>query len=915
MILDWVPAHFPRDAWALARFDGTALYEHADPRRGAHPDWGTLVFNFGRHEVRNFLVASALFWAREGHADGIRVDAVASMLYLDYSRKAGEWIPNEHGGREDLEAVEFLKEYNEVLYAREPGIISAAEESTAWPGVSRPTYVGGLGFGFKWNMGWMHDTLGYFQQDPINRRYHHHQLTFSLMYAFSENFILPLSHDEVVHGKGSLIDKMPGDRWQKMANLRCLYAYMWAHPGKKLLFMGCEIAQWREWSHERSLDWHLLAERDHAGVQRLVRDLNGVYRDTPALWQVDDSPDGFRWLEANDADRNVVAFARLGATERRGAGLRLQPLARPPRGLPRRAAPLGPLARGAQHRRRGVRRDEHRQHGRRRGRGACRGTSRPTRPSSRCRRSACCGSCPRAARALPGLGDQAGHDAAVGAAVDAPDLDRLAVAQARDAVHARRRDPRRRVDRHGDLAPVARGHEPVEGGDQGGHLRRLAAPALGGVGGARGAVEVAVQRVVALLGIGPDRQVQAHATRPLRRGAEQRDARRDAPALVEHDGLHRVGGRAGRHRVLAGGHDHAAPRHDRRQRPVDLDVARGHERPGALDALGARGRHCAHRGVPRRGGVGLRGRADRQGQHAQEGRQHTHNADGGRRSGRAPHPAPTLFVHGTGRGHRHHGRVERDRRGDRAPAGARAGRRASCSSPGARTGCAALAARARRARDLGRRRPHRRRRAARGSRATCDEHHGRLDLLVNNAGAGLARDASPTAAGRTSARTMEVNFDAQVRLTEALLPLLRASAPSAIVNVASTAGRVARARHRRLLGEQVRARRLVGRAVGRGARRTASTSGSCCPGFIATEGFPQAELTGQAVTRWVVSTPEKAAEAIVEAGLGRRPERYVPRPYALAAALRVVAPRLVRRVLGGGAAAVMTTRTGADERG
>jgi 1,4-alpha-glucan branching enzyme len=315
VILDWVPAHFPRDDWALARFDGTALYEHEDPRRGSHPDWGTLVFNFGRNEVRNFLLANALFWLREYHADGLRVDAVASMLYLDYSRNPGEWIPNEFGGREDLEAVAFLKEMNEVVHGREPGVISAAEESTAWPGVSKPTYVGGLGFGFKWNMGWMHDTLGYFQQEPIHRRYHHHELTFSLMYAFSENFILPLSHDEVVHGKGSLLSKMPGDRWQKLANLRCLYAYMWAHPGKKLLFMGCELAQWREWSHERSLDWHLLAERDHAGIQALVRDLNGVYRDTPALWEVDDSPDGFRWLEANDADRNVVAFARVGATE------------------------------------------------------------------------------------------------------------------------------------------------------------------------------------------------------------------------------------------------------------------------------------------------------------------------------------------------------------------------------------------------------------------------------------------------------------------------------------------------------------------------------------------------------------------------------------------------------------------------
>jgi 1,4-alpha-glucan branching enzyme len=310
LILDWVPAHFPRDEFALARFDGTALYEHADPRRGAHPDWGTLVFNFGRHEVRNFLIANALYWLREYHIDGIRVDAVASMLYLDYSRREGEWVPNEFGGREDLDAVSFLKELNEVIYADEPGIVSAAEESTAWPGVSRPTYVGGLGFGYKWNMGWMHDTLAYFSQDPIYRRYHHHELTFSLMYAFSENFILPLSHDEVVHGKGSLINKMPGDKWQKMANLRALYAYMWAHPGKKLLFMGCEFAQESEWSHARSLDWHLLEQRDHAGMQALVRDLNRLYREEPALWQVDSDPSGFWWLEPNDADANVLAFAR-----------------------------------------------------------------------------------------------------------------------------------------------------------------------------------------------------------------------------------------------------------------------------------------------------------------------------------------------------------------------------------------------------------------------------------------------------------------------------------------------------------------------------------------------------------------------------------------------------------------------------
>ena len=310
VILDWVPAHFPRDEFALARFDGTALYEHADPRRGAHPDWGTLVFNFGRLEVKNFLLSSALFWCREYHVDGIRVDAVASMLYLDYSREEGQWIPNEFGGNEDLEAVAFLKELNEVLHAREEGVISAAEESTAWPGVSRPVYLGGLGFGFKWNMGWMHDTLAYFEQDPVYRRYHHHELTFSLVYAFSENFILPLSHDEVVHGKGSLLHKMPGDKWQKLANLRSLYAFMWSHPGKKLLFMGGEIAQEQEWSHERSLDWHLLEDPQHEGVRRLVRDLNHVYRDTKALWDVDFEASGFAWLEPNDAENNVVSFMR-----------------------------------------------------------------------------------------------------------------------------------------------------------------------------------------------------------------------------------------------------------------------------------------------------------------------------------------------------------------------------------------------------------------------------------------------------------------------------------------------------------------------------------------------------------------------------------------------------------------------------
>ena len=317
VILDWVPAHFPRDDWALARFDGTALYEHDDPRRGAHPDWGTLIFNLSRSEVKNFLLANALYWLKEHHTDGLRVDAVASMLYLDYSRKEGEWLPNEHGGRENLEAVEFLKSVNETIYAREPGIVSAAEESTAWPGVSRPTYLGGLGFGFKWNMGWMHDTLAYFQKDPVYRRFHHHTLTFSLMYAFSENFILPLSHDEVVHGKRSLLDKMPGDRWQKFANLRSLYAYMWAHPGKKLLFMGGELAEWEEWNYDGSLHWNLLEYAEHQGVQSLVRDLNTTYRAERALWEVDDDAAGFRWLEANDATNNVLAFARVDAKAER----------------------------------------------------------------------------------------------------------------------------------------------------------------------------------------------------------------------------------------------------------------------------------------------------------------------------------------------------------------------------------------------------------------------------------------------------------------------------------------------------------------------------------------------------------------------------------------------------------------------
>ncbi len=310
VILDWVPAHFPRDDWALARFDGTALYEHDDPRRGAHPDWGTLVFNYARNEVRNFLLASALLWLREYHADGLRVDAVASMLYLDYSRQPGEWVPNVRGGNEDLDAISFLRELNEVAHAREPGVLMAAEESTAWPGVSRPVDLGGLGFGLKWNLGWMHDTLEYFRREPVHRRFHHHELTFSMVYAFSENFLLPLSHDEVVHGKGSLLAKMPGDSWQRFANLRALYAYMWAHPGKKLLFMGGELGQEREWDSGGSLDWHLLERAEHVGVQALVRDLNRRYRDEPALWEVDFEPSGFAWLEPNDAAANVVAFIR-----------------------------------------------------------------------------------------------------------------------------------------------------------------------------------------------------------------------------------------------------------------------------------------------------------------------------------------------------------------------------------------------------------------------------------------------------------------------------------------------------------------------------------------------------------------------------------------------------------------------------
>ena len=310
VILDWVPAHFPKDEWALAKFDGTALYEHADPRLGEHPDWGTLIFNFGRNEVRNFLVASALYWLTEYHIDGLRVDAVASMLYLDYSREEGQWLPNINGGRENLEAVKLLQEATSTAYKTHPGIMMIAEESTAWSGVTGDTSNGGLGFGFKWNMGWMHDTLQYLQHEPIHRVFHHNELTFSILYAWSENFMLPLSHDEVVHGKGQLVNKFPGDRWQKVATLRALYGFMWAHPGKKLIFMGSEFAQNDEWSESAGLQWHLTEYAEHQGVQRVVADLNSLYKQTAALWEKDTNPEGFSWLVNNDGAANVVAFTR-----------------------------------------------------------------------------------------------------------------------------------------------------------------------------------------------------------------------------------------------------------------------------------------------------------------------------------------------------------------------------------------------------------------------------------------------------------------------------------------------------------------------------------------------------------------------------------------------------------------------------
>jgi 1,4-alpha-glucan branching enzyme len=312
VIADWVPAHFPSDAHGIGYFDGTHLYEHSDPRQGFHPDWDTLIYNYGRREVVNFLIGNALFWLGQYHLDALRVDAVASMLYLDYSRKAGEWVPNRYGGRENLEAIDFIKRLNELVFSEVEGATTIAEESTDWPGVSRPLYAGGLGFGYKWNMGWMHDTLAYMQEEPVHRRWHHGEMTFGLVYAFSENFILPLSHDEVVHGKGSLIGKMPGDDWRKFANLRAYYGFMWGHPGKKLLFMGGEFAQWREWNHDASLDWHLTDQAPHRGVQNLVRDLNRLYRELPALHRRDCDGAGFEWSVADDAEQSVFAFLRYG---------------------------------------------------------------------------------------------------------------------------------------------------------------------------------------------------------------------------------------------------------------------------------------------------------------------------------------------------------------------------------------------------------------------------------------------------------------------------------------------------------------------------------------------------------------------------------------------------------------------------
>ncbi len=328
IILDWVPAHFPKDDYSLRLFDGSALYEHRDPRQGEHAEWGTLVFNFGRHEVCNFLLANALFWLDKYHIDGLRVDAVASMLYLDYGKRDGEWIPNRYGGNESLEAIEFFRKLNEAVYGQFPGCFTAAEESTAWSGVTMPAHLGGLGFGFKWDMGWMHDTLLYFSKDSVHRKYHHNNMTFSMMYAYSENFILPFSHDEVVHGKGSLLRKMPGDEWQRFANLRLLLAYMYTHPGKKLLFMGAELAPWNEWDHERRLDWHVVSDSLRSSFQQFLLDLGKLYLEHPALWELDPFPEGFSWIDCNDSENSVVSYIRFGKKDHLVCVLNLTPVPR-----------------------------------------------------------------------------------------------------------------------------------------------------------------------------------------------------------------------------------------------------------------------------------------------------------------------------------------------------------------------------------------------------------------------------------------------------------------------------------------------------------------------------------------------------------------------------------------------------------
>ena len=364
VILDWVPSHFPSDAHGLAYFDGTHLYEHADSRQGFHPDWKTHIFNYGRPEVRSFLMSSAMFWLDKYHIDGLRVDAVASMLYLDYSRKQGEWIPNKFGGRENLDAIDFLRRFNQEAYGQHPDIQTTAEESTSWPMVSKPVYVGGLGFGLKWDMGWMHDTLRYFQNDPIHRKYHHNDLTFRMLYSFHENFVLPLSHDEVVHGKGSLIGKMPGDEWQKFANLRLLFGYMYAQSGKKLLFMGDEFGQVREWAHDSSLEWHVLQYQVHRGVQAWMEQLNRFYRSEPAMHLLDNDPAGFEWVDANDNATSTISLLRKSESPRDTILARLQLHARAACRLPRRRPPRRLLARNAQQRRPRIRRQRHGKHGR-----------------------------------------------------------------------------------------------------------------------------------------------------------------------------------------------------------------------------------------------------------------------------------------------------------------------------------------------------------------------------------------------------------------------------------------------------------------------------------------------------------------------------------------------------------------------